>query len=250
MSDLAEILTARIDPVLDRFVLEMVSLFEQRIEAELVRFGAAFESALSTFISEVEHVDSDRTDPDPVPRVRRRANRKLPLAQDREIPRAAQAPTQRRKEGQRAARLVADDPDPGTLRVRVEGHAAPAIMQARPCGCAPRGPHRKGCIQVPVTRRPPAFEPLAVPSPPVRRLQPKPEALADRLKVIAKRAPKPTAPKEENDNADERWGRARIDEETELAENRKHEGELPTPRSSFRVDSGEVEELDFGGADR
>jgi hypothetical protein len=130
-------------------------------------------------------------------------------------------------------------------------HRMRKIMQPRPCGCAPRGPHRRDCVQVPVTKREPAFEPTAVPPPPVRRLQPKPAALAARASIIAARVSmKPGRPPElrdmdDNANAGERWTSDQIDEERELAEGRKHEGELPRPSSSFRVDRGEVAELNF-----
>jgi hypothetical protein len=108
-----ELLLRRISPLVDRFVSEITAVVESRIEAELERMGEAIEHALSAFASEVANADSDRPDHDPVPRVRRRSNRRLPQHEERQETRPAQEADEGRGKNERPARLVAKyDPVP------------------------------------------------------------------------------------------------------------------------------------------
>jgi hypothetical protein len=266
-----DLLLERVRPLVDKLAADIVELVTSRIETELARVGESFHVALSAYASQEPHADSDRRDHDPVPQVRRRAARELPQRQHAEVPRPAQAPSEGREEGQRAAGLVISSKaqavelfGAGTGAVNlVEYQLARTAAQPPqrpfnvPAAPAPSGqstdkgakqangkawPSCSICKKVGVTAR---THPAHVDGTPAAAA-PK----VDRLAVIATRAKKPEPViEDEQDGEPERWTPSRIAKERDIAEGRKHEGEMPSPRSSFGISArGEVEELNFDEA--
>lgn len=229
---LAEVLMERISGSLDRFVADMASHLEARVEAEITRFSTALEASLAAFVLEVSRADADSRNDDPVPHVQGGSERELPLDPDGEVPRTAQAPSEGREEDQRAARLV--DPIEQALGPDI---AAMLTPKRSVCGvCKETGHNARTCGRTPKQSKLSAaeqWEVIGVAPPPVRRLSPKPEALAVRAGVIRFRAKPPTEPIDDNENAEERWSSERIRAAAADAEANKLRGELPEPHSSW-----------------
>ncbi len=205
-----DVLFARIQPLVDRLANDITELAVRRVEAELERMGEAFAVALSAYASE--------TAPD-----------LLTKALGPELAQMLDAP--------KRPRVVSEEPRPGVLRVTA---AQPEVVRpAAPKDGAPKSPVCSKCQQAGHNARTcgRAIDSGVVPP-------------GDRRAAIAALASKPKTDAPiavaGDDEDDEAWPASRIKEETARAEGRKHKGELPTPRSSFRVDRNEVTELDFG----
>jgi hypothetical protein len=231
-----EVLLNRLQKLTEHFAQALVGLVEDRIEADLAHIGEVLEYSLSAIASDL---NAPPDEPD--------------VFTEALGPELAEMLTPKPKPPQPAKRIVHRDIKPENVPKRVP---TPPNSNARSCGCAARGPHRRDCgtsipqpfksgfVSHPTVSVKPVATTIAPKSAP-RRLQPKPDALeaaakARREAIIAR--------------AEERWSPNRITAETELAEGSKREGALPTPRSSFHVEraprKGELGEVtEFGGAE-
>jgi hypothetical protein len=215
------------------------------------------------------HADPDRRDHDPVPHVQGGAGRglhgdgtrglKLGLdARDQE--QAAQPADPRREEGERAAGLVEPRSRGEKITCRKCGYLG---GNARGCGTShptqrPAGEVPKIEMKTDLDGKPwpppraktgPDDQPLTAIEP-LRRLKPKPEAVAaakarieerrariraqaESAQASTRRAAEPEV--DDNPTAEERWSSERIEHAKTIAGSLKRDGELPVPRSTFEI---------------
>lgn len=152
MSQLAELLMERISGSLDRFVADMASHLEARIEAEIERFSSSFEAELSAFCARLQSGKRARTKPqNALKAVEADAIKETLEAHDGNVSRAARSLGIHRQSLQRKLKR---EPE-----VAVEAEAtpvvtAPVVAEARrACGCAMRGRHRRDCRAIETTTR-------------------------------------------------------------------------------------------------
>ena len=231
-----DLIARRLRPFVDRLENDLIAVVESRISAEVERARAAFDIALSAYASD----DTEQECPPVVPALASPSGQSKDKA-DRDV------------KPSNVPRVRAYKPDnyPPSRRDREDRTALQANgkkpVTCQKCGYV--GGNQRGCGK----SHPTQTSDAVTPAPNVGR-QVQPPLGVDRLDVrarlatIAARAPKPANPpviEDEQDGEPERWNKRRIAEETELAENCKHDGALPRASSSFRIDRGEVEELNF-----
>lgn len=222
----ARSLRARLKPVVDRLVREFTAAFEARIEAELERLNEAFEVALSSYESDAEPVAPVLT-------------WSIPNIKDLHVVEAVERPT----------------PAPREVPARQTNGKRPVTCQK----CGYIGGNQRGCgtshptlVKVLRAEHKAPAAPVVDEGARVDRIKRVSIARSGQPATLGMRASRPTMPPrrdaepELDDDTPERWSLSRIAAERELAEAKKHEGDLPNPRSSFVVDRGEVTELDFG----
>lgn len=251
-----DLIARRLRPFVDRLENDLIAVVESRISAEVERARAAFDIALSAYASDDteqecppvvpalaspsgQSKDKAHRDvkPSNVPRVRAYKPENYPSSRrDREDRTALQANGKKPVTCQKCGYVGGNKRGCGKSHPTQTATAAPStpltkpVVVARAFGCD--GKHSAG-----ICHDPNCYYRL-----------PKQGAISNRLATIAARAPKPANPpviEDEQDGEPERWNKRRIAEETEVAENRKHDGALPRASSSFRIDRGEVEELNF-----
>ena len=245
-----DLLLNRVRPLVDGLAEDLANLVLERIEAELERMTDTFSVALSAYASDgpdlltatlgTELAREHGAQAAPAPRAPTKAigiqpskSTPVPIVRSNTI-------TNHRVASDAATTSKGD------ARQR-------AVMRCRKCGAL--GYRSDGCG----TSHQPQAPQTAVTSKPERKstaaeIEHAKARSRDRIARIAARVGRAkTAPLREpepddNGNAAERWSSQRIDEERELAENRKQDGDLPRPSASFAVDDGDVQELDFGAA--
>jgi len=282
---LRDLLLKRVRPAVERTANQIVDLLITRVETELALVPEALEVALSAFAftPEPKHADSDWPDHDPVPTVPSGAGRGLRSDDRRGQGRSdsgdvdgpneeqpAQEASPRRREGERAPRLVAPaDPLKQVLGPVLAGMLAPpqprpssdyhtiehrdtkpenvtssgkprqrAVMRCSKCGKL--GARADGCG----TSHEPEHVLTAIE--PSRQVRPTPAAVAHAKNNIARREAikasagglvvKPSRPAQvvdDNANARERWTAEEIAEETERCELLKPDGSMPALSSSW-----------------
>lgn len=269
-----DLMLSLLQPRFDAMRDEVIAALEARIIVLSAQAANAFESALLSALSDLdaEGGHSVRIEPIAPPAKRQRA------VGESSAPRAklVQAP---RKTATRHVKTVDEKPAPTAkvvhrdikpAKLTVHGHErVRAVMRCGKCGAL--GFRSDGCgtshqpanavvaptvapyiaAKAKVDRTPVV---ITIPPPPVRAPKPTAAAIAEhrsRLTVLRERsaqygmapADPPVASIGEDEDDEE------LDVAIERAERTKKSGAMPKPRSSFRVERGEVAELDFEGGE-
>jgi hypothetical protein len=241
-----DVLLARIQPLVDRMAADITELAVRRVEAELERMGEAFAVALSAYASDAApDMITKALGPD-IARMLDTAAPAPPRPRPLTITTAEQADELLGPGTAMAARVKDLLPRPVVVPLCTPVDGQPTDIRRASNGarlptcklCGYVGGNARGCGRSHVTRTAAPSSPApATPAP-------------DRRAAIAALASKPKADAPiavaGDDEDDEAWPASRIKEETTRAEGRKHKGQLPEPRSSFRIDGDDVTELDFG----